>query len=65
MNWDEHERNWIHFSSQVQERWGKLSEAQLDAIRRKREQLEARLGRTGAVEQEVVEKRAERQVDRD
>jgi uncharacterized protein YjbJ (UPF0337 family) len=43
MNWDRVEGNWKQFSGKVQERWGKLTNDDLDKIKGKREQLEGRL----------------------
>ncbi|MCE9593783.1 MAG: CsbD family protein [Planctomycetes bacterium] len=43
MNWDRVEGNWKQFAGKVQERWGKLTNDDLDRIKGKREQLEGRL----------------------
>jgi len=39
VNWDRIESNWKHFKGTVQQHWSKLTEAQLDAIGGRREQL--------------------------
>ena len=43
MNWDTIEGNWKQFKGTVQEKWGKLTDDDLDRIDGKREQLEGRL----------------------
>ena len=39
MNWDRVEGNWTEFRGKVRERWGKLTDDDLDVIAGKREQL--------------------------
>lgn len=39
MNWDRIEGNWVEFKGKVRERWGKLTDDDLDVIAGKREQL--------------------------
>ena len=39
MNWDRVEGNWVEFKGKVRERWGKLTDDDLDVIAGKREQL--------------------------
>lgn len=39
MNWDRIEGNWLEFKGKVRERWGKLTDDDLDVIAGKREQL--------------------------
>jgi uncharacterized protein YjbJ (UPF0337 family) len=43
MNWDVVEGNWKQFKGHVKEKWGKLTDDNLDAIAGKREQLAGRL----------------------
>jgi len=43
MNWDRIEGNWKQFRGNVRERWGKLTDDQLDVIAGKREQLAGKL----------------------
>ena len=39
MNWDHVEGNWMEFKGKVKERWGKLTDDDLDVIAGKRDQL--------------------------
>ena len=39
MNWDRIEGNWIEFKGKVRERWGKITDDDLDVIAGKRQQL--------------------------
>lgn len=39
MNWDHVEGNWTEFRGKVRERWGKLTDDDLDVVAGKREQL--------------------------
>jgi uncharacterized protein YjbJ (UPF0337 family) len=39
MNWDRIEGNWREFKGKAKERWGKLTDDDLDVIAGKREQL--------------------------
>jgi uncharacterized protein YjbJ (UPF0337 family) len=39
MNWDRIEGNWVEFKGKVRERWGKLTDDDLDVVAGKREQL--------------------------
>ncbi|HTF88646.1 MAG TPA: CsbD family protein [Planctomycetota bacterium] len=56
-NWDRIEGNWKNVTGKVRERWGKLTDDELDVIQGKREQLEGRIqeaygiGRDGAPKQ--------------
>ncbi|MEX0775389.1 MAG: CsbD family protein [Phycisphaeraceae bacterium] len=60
MNWDRIEGNWKQFRGKVQERWGKLTNDDLDVIQGKRDQLVGKIqnayGRSrDQVEREVDE----------
>jgi uncharacterized protein YjbJ (UPF0337 family) len=39
MNWDRIEGNWVEFKGKVRERWGKVTDDDLDVVAGKREQL--------------------------
>ena len=39
MNWDRVEGNWVEFKGKVKERWGKLTDDDLDVVAGKRDQL--------------------------
>lgn len=43
MNWDRIEGQWKQYKGQVQQRWGKLTDDDLDVIDGKREELVGRL----------------------
>jgi len=43
MNWDRIEGSWMDFRGKVKERWGKLTNDDLDVIRGKRDQLMGRI----------------------
>ena len=43
MNWDRIEGNWKVFQGKVQERWGKLTNDDLDRIKGRRDALEGRI----------------------
>lgn len=69
MNWDHIEGNWTEFKGKVRERWGKLTDDDLDVIAGKRDQLIGRLQQRygsarDALEREVedFEKRQDRAV---
>jgi uncharacterized protein YjbJ (UPF0337 family) len=58
MNWDTIEGNWKQFKGHVQEKWGKLTDDNLDAIAGKREQLAGKIEETYG----ITKDQAERQV---
>ncbi|ABE38612.1 CsbD family protein [Rhodopseudomonas pseudopalustris] len=43
MNWDRVEGNWKQFKGNVKEKWGKLTDDDLDVIAGRRDQLEGKL----------------------
>jgi uncharacterized protein YjbJ (UPF0337 family) len=43
MNWDQIQGNWKTFRGQVQQKWGKLTDDDLDIVNGKREELSGRL----------------------
>lgn len=43
MNWDTAKGNWKQFKGQMQQKWGKLTNDDLDVIEGKREELIGRL----------------------
>ena len=43
MNWDQIEGNWKQIKGRVKERWGKLTDDDLDKINGRREQLAGKL----------------------
>jgi uncharacterized protein YjbJ (UPF0337 family) len=59
MNWDRVEGNWKQFTGQVQQKWGKLTDSDLNMIEGKRTELAGRLQeRYGMAKDE-----AEREID--
>jgi uncharacterized protein YjbJ (UPF0337 family) len=59
MNWDRIEGNWKQFSGTVREKWGKLTDDDLDMIAGKRQKLAGRIQeRYGIAKDE-----AEREID--
>ena len=59
MNWDQIEGNWKTFRGKVQERWGKLTNDDLDVIDGKKDQLVGRIQKNYGLQKEA----AEREVD--
>lgn len=59
MNWDRVEGNWKEFKGKVKQKWGDLTNDDIDVIEGKREELAGRLQqRYGLAKEE-----AERQID--
>jgi uncharacterized protein YjbJ (UPF0337 family) len=59
MNWDQLEGKWKQYSGKVKEKWGKLTDDDLEVIRGRRDQLIGKIQeRYGIVKQD-----AEKQVD--
>jgi uncharacterized protein YjbJ (UPF0337 family) len=59
MNWDQLEGKWKQYSGKVKEKWGKLTDDDLEVVRGRRDQLIGKIQeRYGIVKQE-----AEKQVD--
>jgi uncharacterized protein YjbJ (UPF0337 family) len=59
MNWDRVEGNWNELKGKVQQKWGKLTNDDLDVIEGKRTELSGRLQRHYG----VAKDEAERQID--
>jgi len=55
MNWDRVEGNWKQFKGSVQEKWGKLTDDDLDVIEGKRTQLAGRLQQRYGVAKDQAE----------
>jgi uncharacterized protein YjbJ (UPF0337 family) len=43
MNWDQIEGKWQHFKGQVREKWGKLTDDDIDVIKGKRDKLRGKI----------------------
>lgn len=59
MNWDQLEGKWKQAKGQVREKWGKLTDDDLELIAGKREQLIGRLQERYGIAKEEAEKRAD------
>ena len=59
MNWDRVEGNWKELKGKIQQKWGKLTNDDLDVIEGKREELAGRLQQRYG----VVKDEAEREID--
>jgi uncharacterized protein YjbJ (UPF0337 family) len=59
VNWDRIEGNWKEFKGKVQQKWGKLTEGDLDVIEGKRTELAGRLQQRYG----VAKDQAEREID--
>jgi uncharacterized protein YjbJ (UPF0337 family) len=59
MNWDQLEGKWKQYSGKVKEKWGKLTDDDLEVVRGRRDQL------VGKIQERygVVKDEAEKQVD--
>jgi len=55
MNWDVIEGNWKQFKGLVQEKWGKLTDDNLDTIAGKRDQLAGRTQETYGITKDQAE----------
>jgi len=55
MNWDRVEGNWKQFKGSVQEKWGKLTDDDLNVIEGKRTQLAGRLQQRYGVAKDQAE----------
>ena len=56
MNWDRVEGNWKQFKGQVQQKWGKLTDDDLDVIEGKRTELAGRLQQRYGLAKDEAEK---------
>jgi uncharacterized protein YjbJ (UPF0337 family) len=56
MNWDRVEGNWKEFKGKVQQKWGKLSNDDLDVIEGKRKELAGRIQQRYGVAKDDAER---------
>ena len=56
MNWDRIEGNWKTFKGEVRQKWGKLTDDDIDVINGKREELAGRLQERYGYQKEQAEK---------
>jgi uncharacterized protein YjbJ (UPF0337 family) len=59
MNWDQLEGKWKQAKGQLREKWGKLTDDDLNLIAGKREQLIGRLQERYGIAKEEAERRAD------
>ena len=59
MNWNQIEGNWKQFKGNVQQRWGKLSDDELDVMEGRRTELAGKLQEHYG----IAEDQAEREID--
>ena len=55
MNWDEIEGNWKKFKGNIQERWGRLTNDDLDIIEGRRENLSGEIQRRYGIAKDEAE----------
>jgi uncharacterized protein YjbJ (UPF0337 family) len=59
MNWDQVEGSWKEYKGKAREKWGKLTDDDLDVVNGKRDQLVGRIQHHYGIAKEI----AERQID--
>ncbi|MCC3245330.1 CsbD family protein [Methylocystis sp. WRRC1] len=56
MDWNRIEGNWKQFSGMIREKWGEITDDELDKMEGKREQLEGKLQEKYGMGKEAVKK---------
>jgi uncharacterized protein YjbJ (UPF0337 family) len=56
MNWDQVEGNWKQFRGKVQEKWGQLSDDELDKVKGRRDQLVGTIQKRYGIAREEAER---------
>ena len=64
MNWDRIEGNWRQFTGRIKQRWGKLTDDDLDRINGRREELEGSLQETYGIAKDQAKKEIDEFVKR-
>lgn len=59
MNWDRIEGNWKQFKGKAKERWGKLTDDDLDVVAGRRDQLEGKIQESYGYTKEKAKKEIE------
>jgi uncharacterized protein YjbJ (UPF0337 family) len=59
MNWDQVEGKWKQYKGQAKEKWGKLTDDDLNVINGRREQLVGSIQERYGIQKEVAEKQAD------
>lgn len=57
MNWDRVQGNWAQFKGKLREKWGKLTDDDLEATKGRKDQLTGRLQERYGIAKEEAEKR--------
>jgi uncharacterized protein YjbJ (UPF0337 family) len=63
MNWDQVEGKWKQYKGQAKEKWGKLTDDDIDVIDGKRQQLVGRIQERYGIAKDAAEKQADEFVD--
>ncbi len=63
MNWDQMEGKWKQYSGKVREKWGKLTDSDVQMINGKRDQLVGRVHERYGIAKEAAEKQVDEFVD--
>lgn len=63
MNWDRIEGNWKQFKGTAKEKWGKLTDDQLDVIAGKRDHLVGKIQEAYGISKEATEKQVTEWLD--
>ena len=59
MNWDQVEGKWKQYKGQAKEKWGKLTDDDLDVVDGRRQQLVGRLQERYGIAKDAAEKQAD------
>jgi uncharacterized protein YjbJ (UPF0337 family) len=59
MNWDQVEGKWKQYKGQAKEKWGKLTDDDLDVIDGRRQQLVGRIQERYGIAKDAAEKQAD------
>jgi uncharacterized protein YjbJ (UPF0337 family) len=59
MNWDQVEGKWNQYKGKVKEKWGKLTDDDLDVIKGRRQQLVGKIQERYGLAREAAEKQTE------
>jgi uncharacterized protein YjbJ (UPF0337 family) len=56
MNWDQNQGNWLQLRGKVQQRWGKLTDSDLDMVEGRRVQLVGKIQERYGIAKDEAEK---------
>ena len=59
MNWDQLEGKWKQYSGKVKEKWGKLTDDDLEVVRGRRDQLIGKIQERYGIAREAAQKQVE------